>query len=119
MSLGLILSHALVSELVELSVKGHLVVLEKKDWGGLGKDAGGGGGGAYSFVAHLSHLTIDHASRLRRSTVPTATVIETPPAFGCSLRFFLKLRETFRLSFLLQKGRHLSRPVELRANASF
>ena len=32
--------------------------------------AGGGwGGGAYSFVACLSHLTIDHASLSRRSTV--------------------------------------------------
>ena len=29
------------------------------------------GGGAYSFVACLSHLTIDHASLSRRSTVPT------------------------------------------------
>ena len=32
---------------------------------------GGGGEGAYSFVACLSHLTIDHASLSRRSTVPT------------------------------------------------
>ena len=30
-----------------------------------------GGGEAYSFVACLSHLTIDHASLPRRSTVPT------------------------------------------------
>ena len=29
------------------------------------------GGGAYSFVAYLSHLTIDHASLSRRSNVPT------------------------------------------------
>ena len=28
-------------------------------------------GRAYSFVACISHLTIDHASLLRRSTVPT------------------------------------------------
>ena len=28
-----------------------------------------GGGGVYSFVACLSHLTIDHASLSRRSTV--------------------------------------------------
>ena len=28
-------------------------------------------GAAYSFVACLSHLTIDHASLSRRSTVPT------------------------------------------------
>ena len=33
--------------------------------------AGAGGGGAYPFVACLSHMTIDHASLLRRSTVPT------------------------------------------------
>ena len=32
---------------------------------------GEGGGGAYSFVACLSNLTIDHASLSRRSTVPT------------------------------------------------
>ena len=32
---------------------------------------GGGGGRAYSFVACLNHLTIDHASLSRRSTVPT------------------------------------------------
>ena len=31
----------------------------------------GRGGEAYSFVACLSHLTIDHASLSRRSTVPT------------------------------------------------
>ena len=37
------------------------------------KDAGEGSGGgmAYLFVACLSHLTIDHASLSRRSTVPT------------------------------------------------
>ena len=29
------------------------------------------GEGAYSFVACLSHLTVDHASLSRRSTVPT------------------------------------------------
>ena len=33
----------------------------------------GEGGGAYSFVARLSHLTIDHAILSRRSTVPTPT----------------------------------------------
>ena len=31
----------------------------------------GGEGGAYLLVACLSHLTIDHASLSRRSTVPT------------------------------------------------
>ena len=30
-----------------------------------------GGGGAYSYVACLSRLTIDHASFSRRRTVPT------------------------------------------------
>ena len=33
--------------------------------------AGGGGGGGVLVVACLSHLTIDHESLLRRSTVPT------------------------------------------------
>ena len=33
--------------------------------------SGRGGGGAYSFVACLSHLTIDHASLPRRIIVPT------------------------------------------------
>ena len=32
---------------------------------------GGRGGGAYSFVACLSNLTIDHESLSRRSIVPT------------------------------------------------
>ena len=32
----------------------------------------GGGGGGDSFVACLSHVTVDHASLSRRSTVPTA-----------------------------------------------
>ena len=36
-----------------------------------GQTGGGEGGGAYSFVACLGHLTIDHASLSRRSTVPT------------------------------------------------
>ena len=36
-----------------------------------GTGGGGGTGGAYSFVACLSRLTIDHASLSRRSTVPT------------------------------------------------
>ena len=34
------------------------------------------GGGAYSFVACLSHSTIDHASLSRRSTVPST--VPTP-----------------------------------------
>ena len=37
----------------------------------LGCGRGGEGGGAYSFVACLRHLTIDHASLPRRSTAPT------------------------------------------------
>ena len=40
-------------------------------WGGGGGEGAGAGGGAYSFVACLSHLTIDNASLSRRSTVPT------------------------------------------------
>ena len=40
---------------------------------GEGTGTGTGGGAAYSFVACLSHLTIDHASLSRRSTVPTPT----------------------------------------------
>ena len=35
-------------------------------------------GGGNSFVAGLSHLTIDHASLSRRSTAPTVIPIETP-----------------------------------------
>ena len=41
------------------------------------------GGGVLFFVGCLSHLTIDHASLSRRSTVPTPS-----RHFGCSLRFF-------------------------------
>ena len=43
---------------------------ERLGVGGGGKWDGRGGGGD-SFVACLSHLTIDHASLSRRSTVPT------------------------------------------------
>ena len=46
------------------------------------------GRGAYSVVACLSDLTIDHAYLSRRSTVPTPnSLIETPPTLGRSLRF--------------------------------
>ena len=38
---------------------------------GRGAGAGDGEGGAYSFSAHLSHLTIDHACPSRWGTVPT------------------------------------------------
>ena len=40
------------------------------NFGQPGRDGGGGEGG-YSFVACLSHLTIDHASLMRRGTVLT------------------------------------------------
>ena len=46
--------------------------------------------GAYSFLACLSRLIIDHASISRRSTVP-------PPIFGRSLRFFHILRTDYLL----------------------
>ena len=36
--------------------------------GEVGTSSAGGGGGAYSFVACLSHFTIDRASLSRRST---------------------------------------------------
>lgn len=44
------------------------------DWcrgGGGGGDVMSGVGGGYSFVACLTHLTVDHASIWQRSTVPT------------------------------------------------
>ena len=46
-----------------------------------------GGGGGTLLVAVLSPLTIDHACLSTRSTVSTP-LIETPPIFGRSLRFF-------------------------------
>ena len=39
------------------------------------------GGGGYSFVACLSHVTIVHASRSTRSAVP-APIIEALPTDG-------------------------------------
>ena len=54
------------------------------------QNRGGGrgrGGGAHSLVACLSRLTVDHAPLSRRSTVPTP-LIDTPPTFGRSSRFF-------------------------------
>ena len=47
---------------------------------------GGGGAGALSFVACLSHLIIGHASF--RDGAPFLLLIETPPTFGRSVRFF-------------------------------
>ena len=48
-----------------------------------------GGGGAYSFVACRSQLTIDHAALSRRNTVPTP--YGDTSNVGRSLRFFLIL----------------------------
>ena len=58
----------------------------------------GGGVRAYSYVARLSRLTIDHASLSRWSTVSTThffrdgapflLLTETPPTVGRSLRCF-------------------------------
>ena len=55
-----------------------------------------GGGGAFSFVACLSHVTIDHASLSRRSTaVPkTPLTLAAPDAF---FPFSIYVRKTFRL----------------------
>ena len=49
--------------------------------------AGGGGRGAYSFVACLSHLTTDHAFLSRRSA-PFLLLLETTPTFRRPLRIF-------------------------------
>ena len=48
-----------------------------------------GGGASCSFIACLSHLTIDHASFSRRT--PFLLLIETPPTRGRSVRFFHSL----------------------------
>ena len=54
----------------------------------------GGRGGVYSCVTYLRHLTIGHAFRWKRGTVPTPTrLIETPSAFGRSLCFLNKLQK--------------------------
>ncbi|CAM9690496.1 unnamed protein product, partial [Sphacelaria rigidula] len=67
-------------------------------------------GGAYSFVACLGRLTIDHASLSRRSAV--LLLIETSPTFRCSLRFFHTLRENLlhilAPSWFAVSGHHLS-----------
>ena len=72
----------------------------------------GGWGGKSSFVACLSRWTIDHASLSRRSTVPTTVLIETPPTFGCSLRFFHILHKNCLLILSPSRfavcGHHLS-----------
>ena len=56
--------------------------------------AGRAGGGAYSFVACLSHMTINHAVR---DGAPFLLLIETPPTFGRSLRFFHTLHKNCSL----------------------
>ena len=53
---------------------------------------GGGGRGGLICGSPLSHLTIDHASLSRRSTVPIPS-IDTPPPFGRSVRLFHILHE--------------------------
>ena len=49
--------------------------------GGEGRE-GGEGGRAYSFVACLSHLTIDNALQPLGNGAPFLLLIETPPTFG-------------------------------------
>ena len=73
--LALLMDHCCIpATTVGLSFVAIGSVLER---GGLDLAVGGGrvqrgrGGGAYSFVACLSRLTIDHTSLSRRSTVPT------------------------------------------------
>ena len=55
------------------------------------------GGWGYSLVACLSHLTIDHASLSRRSTV-RRLLVETPPTFGRSARVIHMLHENVLLN---------------------
>ena len=45
------------------------------------------GGGTHLLLAFLSHLAIDHAHPFRDGA-PFLLLIETPPTFGCSVRFF-------------------------------
>ena len=67
---------------------------EEGDAGGEGGVGGWGAEGAYSFVACLTHLTVDHASLSRRSTVPS-------PKFWRLLRFSHLLNKSVCLSFPL------------------
>ena len=54
--------------------------------GGRTRGWGAGGGGEYSLVACLGYLTIDHAPRLRLSTVSTTDrYISNVWAFSCFL----------------------------------
>ena len=68
-----------------------------------------GGGGGYSFVACLSHLTTDHASFSRRSTPPTATSYLQYSGAQCASSIYYN--KCFCLSYhlpLCRCGRHLS-----------
>ena len=58
--------------------------VERVSWTGGAR--GREGGGVYSFVARLSHLTIDHASLSRQSTASTIPNRDTSK-FGRSVRF--------------------------------
>ena len=71
-----------------------------------------GGEGAYSFVACLSHLTVDHASLSRRSTVPAPnrdTSNIWAPIQKVSFMYYLEtIRLSCDISFLLAVcGHHL------------
>ena len=79
------------------------------------RGVGRGGGGAYSFVACLCHLTIDHASLSRRSTV--LLPVERRPTFGRSSRFFHILHRDFLLILspccFVGCGHHLSPTIAI------
>ena len=83
-----------------------------------GKGNGGRGGGAYSFVGCLSHLTIDHASLPRRSTVPTSNKRHLQQ-FGAHYVFFpMYYRDTFCFRILSPAcfavcGHHVSRRIAI------
>ena len=77
--------------------------------GGVGWGRDGGWGGGYSFVAclsFLSHLTIDHASKLsRQSTVPT-----TPSRDTSNNRALISVSSIY---FTQKKTCHISLPPYL------
>ena len=50
-----------------------------------------GVGGAYSFVACLSHLTIDHAALSRRSTGGISNIFRSHKSIGLAVRVVLGL----------------------------
>ena len=74
-----------------------------------------GGGRAHSLIACLSHLTIDHASLSRRSTVPARN--RDTSTFGRSLRFFHMLHINLLLilspSCFAVCGHHLSTRIAI------